>query len=209
MAKHLDDAAVVAAYARWAPVYDAIFGVITNRAIRATMAELNVLPAGRILEVGVGTGIALPLYKRDHRVTGIDLSPDMLARAERKVAERGLTNVDALSKMDAAALAFADVSFDAAVAMFVMSVVPDPRRALAEMVRVVRPGGRITIVNHFAADGGMRAVAERWLAPYGASLGWHPEFSIEVVTGHPAMRLTVRRPLSPLGLYTLLMFERT
>src|SRR5688572_30008584 len=123
--ERLDERAVVAAYARWAPIYDPIFGVITGRAIRATMRVLNALPAARVLEVGVGTGIALPLYKPEHRVTGIDLSPAMLKIAEKRVQEHGLRNVDGIREMDAANLAFADASFDVAVAMFVMSVVPD------------------------------------------------------------------------------------
>jgi phosphatidylethanolamine/phosphatidyl-N-methylethanolamine N-methyltransferase len=208
-AEGLDERAVVAAYARWAPIYDPIFGLITRRAIRATMARLNALPPGRVLEVGVGTGIALPLYKPGHRVTGIDLSPDMLKLAERRVREKGLTNVDAIREMDAANLAFADGSFDVAVAMFVMSVVPDPGRVLDEMQRVVKSGGRIVTVNHFKAERGARARLERWLARYGAKLGWHPEFAIETVLGHPGLRLIEQRELPPLGLYTLLVFERS
>ena len=94
-------AAVVAAYARWAPVYDPIFGVGDRDRPQVGDATLNELPAGRILEVGVGTGISLPLYKRDHRIVGIDLSPDMLARAEKRVARRRLGNVEALHEMDA------------------------------------------------------------------------------------------------------------
>ena len=185
-----------------------IFGVITRRAIRATMRTLNALPGGQVLEVGVGTGIALPLYKPEHRVTGIDLSPDMLKIAERRVQAEGLRNVDAVREMDAANLAFADRSFDVAVAMFVMSVVPDPRRVLDEMHRVVRPGGRIVTVNHFKAEKGVRAGIERRLARYGAKLGWHPEFAIEAVLGHAGMRLIEQRNLPPLSLYTLLAFER-
>jgi phosphatidylethanolamine/phosphatidyl-N-methylethanolamine N-methyltransferase len=204
----LDDAAVVAAYARWAPIYDPIFGFITGRAIRATMTVVNALPAGRILEVGVGTGLALPLYDGKHRIVGIDLSPDMLRRAERKVAADKLANVEALAEMDAANLAFPDASFDAAVAMFVMTVVPDAPRVLAEMVRVVKPGGRIATVNHFSADGGLRAVVERWLSRFAASLGWHPEFAKEQLLGRAGMKLLSERALSPFGLYTLLVFER-
>jgi phosphatidylethanolamine/phosphatidyl-N-methylethanolamine N-methyltransferase len=205
----LDENAVVAAYARWAPVYDPIFGVITGRAIRATMRRLNALPAGRVLEVGVGTGIALPLYKPEHRVSGIDLSPAMLKLAEKRVAARRLGNVESIQEMDAANLGFPDAAFDVAVAMFVMSVVPDPRRVLDEMHRVVKPGGTIVTVNHFKADKGFRAGVERWLAKYGAKLGWHPEFAIEAVLGHPGMKLTEQRSLPPIGLYTLLVFERT
>lgn len=205
---HLSDAAIVAAYARWAPIYDPIFGVITGRAIRATMAEVNALPPGRVLEVGVGTGIALPQYKAAHRVTGIDLSPDMLARAEKRVKEQGLANVEALIEMDAGKLTFADGSFDSAVAMFVMTVVPDVAAVLGEMIRVVKPGGRIVIVNHFSAKTGPRAMVERWLSRYATSLGWHPEFDKRAVTGRPEMVLLTEKTLSPFGLYTLLVFTR-
>jgi len=204
----LDDAAVVAAYARWAPVYDPIFGFITGRAIRATMTAVNALPPGRILEVGVGTGLALPLYMRKHRVVGIDLSPDMLRRAEKKVTAEKLANIEGLAEMDAANLAFSDSAFDAAVAMFVMTVVPDAPRVLAEMMRVVKPGGRVVIVNHFSADGGLRAAAERWLSRFATSLGWHPEFAKEQLLGRAGMKLLSENALSPFGLYTLLVFER-
>ena len=208
MASELDDAHIVAAYARWAPVYDAIFGVITNSAIRNTVAVLNSLPAGRILEIGAGTGLSLPRYKREHRIAGIDLSADMLERARKRVAERQLSNVESLQEMDASKLTFADSSFDAAVAMFLITVVPDPTAVLAEAVRVVKPGGRIVLANHFSAESGPRAAFERWLSRYSASLGWNPEFPMERVLGNPQMRLLERRALQPLGIYTLLVFER-
>jgi phosphatidylethanolamine/phosphatidyl-N-methylethanolamine N-methyltransferase len=208
MQARLDEATVVAAYARWAPVYDPIFGVITRKAIRATMGAINALPSGRVLEVGVGTGIALPLYKPAHRIAGIDLSPDMLERARRRVAVDDLRNVETLSEMDACALRFDDAAFDIAVAMFVMTVVPDAPAALSEMVRVVKPGGRIVIVNHFSAASGPRAAIERRLSPFAASLGWHPEFDKALITGDRRLRPIVERRLSPFGLYTLLVFER-
>ena len=162
----LDDAHIVAAYARWAPVYDAIFGVITHSAIGRTMGVLNALPPGRILEIGVGTGLALPRYKREHRVTGIDLSPDMLARARARVEREKLANVEQLAEVDATRLSFADQSFDAAVAMFLITVVPDPVAVLSEAVRVVKPGGRIVLANHFSAESGPRAAFEKWLSRY-------------------------------------------
>ena len=178
-------------------------------AIRATMRAVNALPAGRGLEVGVGTGLSLPPYSPQHRVVGIDLSPDMLRRAERRVAERGLRNVEALAEMDAANLAFPDGSFEVAVAMFVMTMVPDPVRVLAEMTRVVKPGGWIVTVNHFSAENGPRAAAERWLSRFAASLGWHPEFDKEQMLSQTGTQLLSERSLSPFGLYTLLVFART
>ena len=208
MASELDDAHIVAAYARWAPVYDAIFGVITNAAINRTMRVLNALKPGRILEIGVGTGLALPRYKAEHRVTGIDLSPDMLARARNRVEREKLGNIEQLSKMDATRLSFANRSFDAAVAMFLITVVPDPAAVLAEAVRVVKPGGRIVLANHFSAERGPRAAFERWLSRYSAALGWNPEFPVQRVLGQPGMNEIERKSLQPLGIYTLVVFER-
>jgi phosphatidylethanolamine/phosphatidyl-N-methylethanolamine N-methyltransferase len=204
----LDDARIVAAYARWAPVYDSIFGVITAPAQRATLAALNALPAGWILEIGVGTGITLPRYKRDHRIVGIDLSPAMLARARERVATLGLDNVEALSRSDAARLAMPDRTFDAAVAMFVMTVVPEPQKVLDEAIRVVRPGGRVVMVNHFSARDGIRARAEKWLNQFAGALGWNSDFPMATVSGRPELRLVETRRLPPFGLYTLLVFER-
>lgn len=203
----LDDASVVAAYARWAPIYDPIFGVITNRAIAATMAEVNALPAERVLEVGVGTGLSLPLY-RERRVTGIDISPDMLERARERVRKQGLRFVEGLAVMDAANLTYADGAFDTAVAMFVMTVVPDPARVMTEMMRVVRPGGHVVIVNHFSAPGGPRAAAERFLSRFATKLGWHPEFDRGEVLNRPGLQLLSERRLFPFGLYTLLVLKR-
>jgi phosphatidylethanolamine/phosphatidyl-N-methylethanolamine N-methyltransferase len=209
LASKLDDAHIVAAYARWAPVYDAIFGVITNSAIQQTVGVLNGLPPSRILEIGAGTGISLPRYRREHRITGIDLSPDMLERAKKRVADQQLRNVEALREMDASRLDFPDASFGAAVAMFLITVVPDPDAVLAEAVRVVKPGGRIVLANHFSAESGPRAAFEKWLSRYSASLGWNPEFPMARVMGNPSMRLVEKRSLQPLGLYTLLVFERS
>lgn len=203
-----DERSVVAAYARWAPIYDPIFGVVTGIGRKAAISTLNELPDGRILEVGVGTGISLPAYKDGHRLVGIDLSPDMLVRAEKRVARRGLGNVEALHEMDAANLRFRDASFDSAVAMFVMTVVPNPALVLAEIVRVVRPGGHVILVNHFSAEKGARAAVERSLTRYSGALGWRPEFAIEEVLGRPDLELFKRRDLPPAGIFTLLVFRR-
>jgi len=199
---------VVAAYARWAPIYDPIFGAITRGPGQAAIAEINRLPPGRVIELGVGTGLSLPQFDRRHRIVGVDLSPDMLVRAEKRVAAERLSNVEALLEMDAAHLRFADASFDAALAMFVITVVPDPDRVLTEMIRVVRPGGRLVLVNHFSVDRGLRAFLERWLSRFSAKLGWRPNFPIERVLGRPELRLVTRQPAKAFDLFTLLVFER-
>ncbi len=199
----LDADAVRAAYRRWAGIYDAVFGGISAIARRRTIAAINPLPGTRVLEMGVGTGLALPLYRPEKRITGIDLSSDMLALARERVAERGLDNVDALLEMDAEATQFADASFDIAVAMFVASVVPHPRRLLAEMRRVVRPGGHLLFVNHFTADGGLRLWAERTLAPASRALGWHPDFAFDALFPAEDLPGVTWQPMPPFGLFTL------
>ena len=199
----LDAEAVKAAYRRWAGVYDAVFGGVSGFGRRRAVAAVNALPGHRVLEVGVGTGLALPHYDRCKRITGIDLSGDMLARARRRVAQGDLGNVEALQEMDAEQTDFADGSFDIAVAMFVASVVPHPRRLYAELRRVVRPGGHILFVNHFLASGGVRLLVERGMARASHSLGWHPDFAIESLLPPADLPRARIEPVPPAGLFTL------
>src|SRR5918999_825308 len=144
-----------------------------RRSISAAMTAAESV-GGRILEVGVGTGISLERYSRNNRITGIDISAPMLRKAQERVRALGLTNVDALSVMDAAKLAFADGSFDVVVAQYVITAVPDPDAALDEFARVVRPGGEIILVNHLGAESGPRALFEAAFAPIARRLGWRP-----------------------------------
>ncbi|MBN8871741.1 MAG: methyltransferase domain-containing protein [Rhodospirillales bacterium] len=199
----LDADAVRAAYRRWAGVYDTLFGGVSSFGRRRAVALVNRLPGRDVLEVGVGTGLALPHYRRDARITGIDLSAEMLEQARKRVAETGLRNVNALLEVDAEATEFPDASFDVAVAMFVASVVPNPRRLLAEMRRVVRPGGNILFVNHFAADRGPRWWVERAMAPASRALGWHPDFSMEAIFASEDMARAEAEPVPPFGIFTL------
>src|SRR4051812_18062023 len=198
----LDAGAVRDAYRRWAGVYDEVFGSVSGPGRRRAVAAVNGLPGTRVLEVGVGTGLALPLYDPRKRVVGIDLSRDMLLRAKGRVATRRLRNVTGLLEMDAESMAFADDSFDIAVAMFTATVVPDARRLYREMRRVVRPGGQLLFVNHFAAQGGLRWWAERTLAPLSRVLGWHPDFTLGDLLDDPQMATEIV-PCPPFGLFTL------
>jgi len=202
----LDAAAVRAAYRRWAAFYDASFGGVSARGRRAAVAAVNALPGRRVLEVGVGTGLALPQY-HDKTVVGIDLSPEMLARARARVEAGRLVHVEALHEMDAEAMSFPDASFDIAAAMFVASVVPHPRQLLAELRRVVRPGGHILFVNHFAAERGPRLWVERLMAPASRALGWHPDFRFEALLPPADLAAARRRPVPPFGLFTLVELD--
>src|SRR6202008_906216 len=136
---------------------------------------------GRVLEVGVGTGLSLPRYRRDLEIVGIDLSPEMLQKARERVVSARLTNVTGLHEMDAGDLKFPDDSFDTVVAMYVMTVVPDPEKVMRELSRACRPGGNVLIVNHFSAEDGMRGWVERRMAPFADKLGWHPVFDVDRV----------------------------
>ncbi len=199
----LDTASILDAYRRWAGVYDAVFGGVSSVGRRRAVAAVNALPGRDVLEVGVGTGLALPRYNKDKRITGIDLSVEMLGRARERVAEKGLRNVSALYEMDAEATSFDDASFDTAVAMFVASVVPNPKCLLAEMRRVVKPGGNILFVNHFSAERGPRWWIERAMAPASRALGWHPDFAIEALLSPDDMRSVNVHSVPPLGIFTL------
>src|SRR5205085_1488423 len=157
---------VKAAYRRYASVYDAVFGPVLQPGRKAVMQALGCRPGDRVLEVGVGTGLSLPLYPADVRVTGIDLSREMLAKARARVARRRLRQVEALVEMDAERMDFADASFDKIVAMYVVSVVPRPSRVLAELRRVCRPEGEIFIVNHVRSENPLLGAAERALGRF-------------------------------------------
>ncbi len=199
----LDQASILEAYRRWAGVYDTVFGGISSRGRLRAVSMINRLPGTDVLEVGVGTGLALPHYNPDKRVTGIDLSKEMLRKARERTRDDGLTNVHALHEMDAEATSFDKHAFDIAVGMFVASVVPNPRRLLAEMRRLVRPGGNILLVNHFAAAKGPRWWLERAMAPASRALGWHPDFAMDAIFSAEDLKRIEAESIPPFGVFTL------
>jgi phosphatidylethanolamine/phosphatidyl-N-methylethanolamine N-methyltransferase len=178
--------AVKAAYRRYARIYDVIFGAVLQPGRRAVLEALKLKPGERVLEVGVGTGISLPLYPRDVRITGIDVSREMLEKARARVARAKLTNVDALLEMDAEAMAFPDASFDKVVAMYVVSVVPQPAKLLEELHRVCRPHGEIFVVNHFQSENPILGTLERALAGFSSQIGFNPDLDLRELV--PAAR---------------------
>ncbi len=175
MAGDLDAATITKAYARWAPVYDLVFGAVFDKGRRSSIEAAERI-GGRVLEVGVGTGISLPDYSRNTRLVGIDISEPMLRKAQVRKRELKLDNVEALSVMDVGHLGFPDGSFDVVVAQYVITAVPDPDAALDEFARVLKPGGEIILVNHISAESGMRRAFELQFAPIARRLGWRPEF---------------------------------
>jgi len=167
-------------YARFASVYNAMFGPILQGGRIAAMRELPLKPGDEILEVGIGTGLTATLYPSDCRVIGIDLSEPMLREAARHVDSHGRTNVR-LWRMDASSLAFPDESFDVVYAAYVISVVPDPVAALREMRRVCRPGGHIVLLNHFLSTNPVLSALERWLSPLTARAGFRSDLDLSVL----------------------------
>jgi len=207
----LDNAMVTKAYDRWAPVYDMVFGSVFERGRRAAIAAAEEV-GGRILEVGVGTGISLPDYSPDNRIFGVDISEMMLRKARDRVAELDLTHVEGLAVMDARHLEFPDASFDVVVAQYVITAVPDPEGTLNEFARVLKPGGEIILLSRVGAEKGLRRSLEHLLAPPARKLGWRTEFAWERYTAWaacaPGMRLVERRAMPPLGHFSLIRFRK-
>lgn len=211
MGADIDKTSVERAYARWAPIYDLVFGAVFERGRQASIAAAERV-GGRILEVGVGTGISLPQYSHNNRLVGVDLSEPMLRKAAERVRELRLDNVETLAVMDAERLALPDQSFDVVVAQYVITAVPDPEATLNEFARVIRPGGEIVLVNHIGAESGPRRAFELCFAPLARRLGWRPEFPYARLTNwaarHGGVRIIERRPMPPLGHFSLIRFAR-
>jgi phosphatidylethanolamine/phosphatidyl-N-methylethanolamine N-methyltransferase len=215
MGGDIDHKSVARAYAAWAPVYDLVFGAVFDHGRREAITAAETFcgtGGGRILEVGVGTGISLPSYRRANRIVGIDISEPMLRKAHQRVIEQKLANVEALAVMDATRMALPDNSFDVVVAQYVITAVPNPEGTLDEFARVLRPGGEIVLVNHIGAENGPRRLFEQCFAPLARRLGWRPEFPYRRLTDWAArngsVRVIERRPMPPLGHFALIRFAR-
>jgi ubiquinone/menaquinone biosynthesis C-methylase UbiE len=199
------------AYARWAPIYDALCGpVFLNGRKAAASAARDV--GGRILEIGVGTGLSFDDYDATTEITGIDMSEPMIARARERLSSGRYPFVKDLRVMDAQAMTFPDATFDCVVGQFVITLVEDPERVLSECARVVRPGGQIILVNHLYSEKGLAAAVERLLAQKARRLGLRPEFPFQRLAAwaenHGGAELIERRKVKPFGVYTLVRFRR-
>ena len=211
MATQMNTVGVTRAYDRWAPVYDLVFGPVFRQGRSAAIAAADRI-GGRIIEVGVGTGISLPQYARSSRLVGVDLSEPMLDKARERVERLGLSNVEMIEVGDAERLQFADDSFDVVVAQYVVTAVPNPERALDEFARICRPGGEIVITTRVSADAGLRNKVERTLMPVTSRLGFRTEFPFARYTDWASRRddveLVERRALPPMGHFSLVRFAK-
>jgi phosphatidylethanolamine/phosphatidyl-N-methylethanolamine N-methyltransferase len=193
--------AIKDAYARLSKYYDISFGPLLAQARQGAVQAVNALPGRDVLEVGVGTGLALPHYGADKRIIGIDVSADMLAKARARAAK--LANVQAVLEMDAQASGFADGQFDIAVAMFVASVVPNPKKLLAEMRRIVKPGGTLLFVNHFAEEDGVPEWWRRVTETISAKIGWRADFRMRDIFDADDISYASIVPMRPFGFFDL------
>ena len=207
----LDKNVVEAAYARWAPIYDAVCGPVMVNGRRAAAAAARAI-GGKILEVGVGTGLSFDDYDGTTEITGIDLSAPMLQKARAKMASGRYPWVKDVQLMDAHQMTFADATFDCVVAQFVITLVANPEQVLSECHRVVKPGGRIILVNHLYSETGVAAAVERWAARRTRALGLRPEFPFARLQAWAQANndaiLLERRKIPPFGVYTLVSFQR-
>jgi phosphatidylethanolamine/phosphatidyl-N-methylethanolamine N-methyltransferase len=211
MLADLDRSTVERAYARWAPLYDMLCGpVFLNARRTATGAAKKVGP--HILEIGVGTGLSFTDYNERYDVTGVDISEQMIARAQARHATGRYPWVSALHVMDAEQLSFADRAFDAVVAQFVITLVSNPERVLDECYRVLAPGGEIILVNHFYSERGLAAKVEDRLAKMARPLGLRPEFPFARIAdwaeARGDMTIVERRKIKPFQVFTLVRIKR-
>jgi phosphatidylethanolamine/phosphatidyl-N-methylethanolamine N-methyltransferase len=212
--RDLPDDVVRKAYRRWARVYDGLCGPLFRPAHAAAAQAANAVAGagGDIAEIGVGTGLMLPLYAPHTRVTGIDLSPDMLARARERVVQGRLAHVVALEAGDIHDLAHPNARYDAIVLPFVLTLLARPEAALDNCWRMLRPGGQIIIVSHFRSRHAGLARFEQWLAPLIAGVGLRPDFAIERIelwaSVRPRALMLKPQSVGAAGVYTLVRIAR-
>jgi phosphatidylethanolamine/phosphatidyl-N-methylethanolamine N-methyltransferase len=196
-------------YRRYARHYDVIFGRVFARGRRLALQTLAPVSGKRVLEVGVGTGISLPFYCPDAEVVGIDVSREMLEVARQRLVDGMCPAVTGLVEMNAEHLAFSDDSFDAVVAMYVASVVPNPDRLFAEMWRVCRPGGQILVVNHFASRQWILRSFERSLRPLSRAVGFRPDMELSDFVAVAGQQPVAVEPASLFGYWKQIQFTKS
>jgi phosphatidylethanolamine/phosphatidyl-N-methylethanolamine N-methyltransferase len=198
---------VTSVYEKLASVYDVIFGPALHPGRLQAIQRMGIQPGDRVLEVGVGTGINASLYPRDCSVLGVDLSSSMLEKARDRIARKGIHNVRVL-EMDAAALTFADDSFDVVYAPYLISVVPDPVRVVREMWRVCRPGGRVVVLNHFRSPNPVLSRIERLISPLTVHIGFKSDLDLPAFLAQAELTPTSIEKVNFPRIWSLVMCEK-
>ena len=199
----MEQSSIIKTYDRMARGYDLVFGQIFAPARRKVIEKMALKPHQKILEVGVGTGLALPLYPKNISVYGIDVSEKMLAKAKARVQKKKLDHVH-LDIMDAQNLTFEDGMFDTVVAMYVASVVPNFEKMIAEMKRVCKPGGNLFIVNHFSHPQRFIRRLEKFLSRWTPFLGFQSDFPLEPFLKKAQLSIQSIEPVNMLGYWTII-----
>jgi phosphatidylethanolamine/phosphatidyl-N-methylethanolamine N-methyltransferase len=191
-------------YAEFAPFYDHVFGKIFYNRIERVIEDLDIPAGAKVLEVGAGTGTSFPAYPTHCNVTGVDLAPDMLARARQKIEDNGWSHLRVI-EMNALALDFPDNSFDYVMAFHVVTVVPDPVRMISEAKRVCKPSGKIVIVNHFTSDVPVLGSLTKAMDPLTRWLGWRTDLRLNPFIESTGLSIEKIYKLSKSSLYTVVL----
>lgn len=199
----MDESAVINSYKRLSGSYDKIFGRIFAHGRKQVVKKMGALDAEKVLEVGIGTGLAMDDYPRDAEVYGIDISPHMLAVARRNMEQRKCKNIH-LALMDAQRLCFPDNFFNKVSAMYVVTVVPHPCLMMREIKRVCKPGGDIFILNHFSSQHVLAGLLESMLTPLQRIIGFRPRFSMQRFIADNDLDLVETVPVNLMGYWTLI-----
>ncbi len=169
MAKKNKQKVVERIYEQFGPYYNFVFGkLLFQEGREAAIDCLEIEPGHKVLEVGVGTGLTLPLYPINCQVIGVDLSRSMLNEAEALIKRKRLKNAT-VKLMDATKLEFPDNSFDGVLGNLFISATSYPREALLEMKRVCKPGGTIVLMNHFKSENPVLGTMETVFNPLAQS----------------------------------------
>jgi len=194
-------------YAGLARVYDTVFDWALRPGRLAAVRSLDLRQGQRILEVGVGTGLSLNTYPPGTEVTGIDISEPMLKRARLRAAEARGRSIS-IRRMDAQSMSFGAAAFDHVIAPYVISVVPDPERVMAEIARVCRPGGTVVVVNHFVHEDRLLRYFERWATPLTRMIGFRLDTRAQIVTQATELAVRSIKTVNLFGWWKLVVLEK-